>query len=95
MKITTDTGFTCEIDERVFDDFRTLSAMGEMFDAEAEPTQRMGAASRIISIVLGGEKKRLYKHLEKDGFVSAEDVYAELNSIMEKVTEAKAEVKKG
>lgn len=87
MKITTDTGFTCEIDKSIFDDFRTLSAMGKMFDDSRESTQRMAAASRIIELVLGKDESRLMEHCTKDGHCSPEDVFAELNDIMAKVSE--------
>ena len=95
MKITTDSGFSCEFDERVLNDFRTVAAMGEMMDEELSDTQRMAAATRVVNRIIGKEKARLFAHVEKDGFVAQEDVFAELNNILEKAAEASKEVKKG
>ena len=75
--VTTSTGFEIDIDEA------RLNNM-ELFDAVAElQGGNKLALSRVLALLLGDDKTRLYDHVRKDGRVPVEDVDREVAELFE------------
>ena len=75
--VTTSTGFEIDIDEA------RLNNM-ELFDAVAElQGGNKLALSRVLALLLGDDKSRLYDHVRKDGRVPVEDVDREVAELFE------------
>lgn len=79
MEITTKSGFTCEIDQKVMDSMELLDGLVEM--TGGNPL----ALSTVCRLILGEETRaRLYDHLRnEEGRVPVADVDRELTEIMQ------------
>lgn len=79
MQITTQSGFTCEIDPTVLDNMELVDAL-----AEVQGDNPL-AYSKVSRLVLGKETRaKLYDHLRTgDGRVPTADVDRELSEIMQ------------
>lgn len=77
MKITTQSGFTCELPENAADNMEIVDALAEM-----QSDRDMLAVSRVLRLLLGdANRKALYDHLRVDGRVPIEAVSAEISDI--------------
>ena len=80
--IKTSTGFECDVDKRVLDDFGFIKMLGAMVSGDED--QALPALANLPSALLGkADEKRLLKHVEKDGYSSVIDVTNEVNEIIE------------
>lgn len=79
MRITTQSGFTCEIDPKVLDNMELVDALA---DVQGDNPLAYSTVSRLV---LGKETRaKLYDHLRTgDGRVPAADVDRELSEIMQ------------
>ena len=83
-KVKTSSGFECEIDEKNLDDMRLLDLVAEVSNGD---TTKLPV---IISKVLGGEKEKLYKHIEDEhGRVPVEKASDEITEIFRKINMGK------
>lgn len=77
MKITTQSGFTCELPENAADNMELVDALAEM-----QGDSDILAVSRVLRLLLGNDnRKALYDHLRVDGRVPIEAVTAEISDI--------------
>lgn len=85
MKITTRSGFTCEIDPVSLDDMEILELIGEVQDGNTF------YVPKIIKRMLGDEqKKALYDHLRTpEGRVPTDATYDVMGEIFDAINEAK------
>lgn len=77
-KITTPTGFECELDkERIEDNWDYVEAIGDVMDGVP------GSMAKLAKTVLpAADYKALKKHCEKDGRVSSELMQDEIIEII-------------
>lgn len=74
----TSSGFEINIDLSRFDNAELLDALSDMNAGDAL------AVSRVLTFILGKDKKRLYDHLrEEDGRVPIEKLNKEIEDIFE------------
>lgn len=86
MKVTTKSGFKCEVNERILDDWRFTRAIAKSHSDD--PNEKMNAAVDMVSLILGKQENAFYEHLSKkssDGIVDEEVVTADLVSIISKI----------
>lgn len=77
MKVTTKSGFSCEIDPSTLDNMELVDALAEM-----QGDDDALSVSRVVRMVLGDKnRKALYDHLRKDGRVPVGDVTQEVIEI--------------
>lgn len=77
MKITTQSGFTCDLPDNAADNMEIVDALAEM-----QSDSDMLAVSRVLRLLLGdANRKALYDHLRVDGRVPIEAVSAEISDI--------------
>lgn len=95
ITITTSTGFTCEVNEHAFTDFRVMSSFAKMIDKNKRDEDKLAGATDLVTILLGDQQYDLYDHIEDDErYVDPTKVFAELNEIMDKMKEASDATKK-
>lgn len=84
---TTSTGFHFEFDETRADDIRLVELIADTLSDEVREFDKLLAASKILSILLGKEQKAaLYEHIGKsheDGRVPFLDLNLALQEIMQ------------
>jgi hypothetical protein len=86
MKVTTKSGFKCEINERVLDDWRFVRAIAKSTSDDAN--EKLRGAIDIVSLVMGDNEEAFYKYLsskDPDGIVSESAVTDDLVSIIEHI----------
>lgn len=77
MKITTRSGFSCDLPEAAIDNMEMVDALAEM-QSDSDTL----AVSRVLRLLLGNDnRKALYDHLRVDGRVPIEAVTAEISDI--------------
>lgn len=77
MKITTWSGFSCDLPDAALDNMELVDALAEM-QSESDTL----AVSRVLRLLLGNDnRKALYDHLRVDGRVPIEAVTAEISDI--------------
>ena len=84
MKVTTKSGFKCEINERVLDDWRFVRAISKSTSDDAN--DKLKGAIDIVSLIFGDNEETFYKHLaskDPDGIVSESAVIDDLVSIID------------
>ena len=75
--VTTNSGFTAELDETRLNDMELFDALTELDDGN------MGVLPVVVKKILGGSKKALYDHVRaSDGTVPIEKVTEELREIV-------------
>ena len=90
MKVTTKSGFKCEINERVLDDWRFVRAIAKSTSDDAN--EKLRGAIDIVSLIMGDNEEAFYKHLasvDPDGIVSESAVTDDLVSIIDKIKSLK------
>ena len=93
MTVTTSSGFSCEVNEKAFRDFRTIRAYAKM-SGKGPDTEKLEGAVALVNCILRDNEDALYEHVEENGFVDPAKVFAELKEIMDALQEADAAVKK-
>lgn len=83
MQVTTTTGFKCEVDERVLDDYRLVDSLRKLNSSD-EMTMIEGLTT-IVDLILGKEKERLFQHIMgySDGFVNKNAMDSETREIVQ------------
>lgn len=95
ITVTTSTGFTCEVNEHAFTDFRVMSAFARMIDKNKRDEDKLAGATDLVTILLREQAYDLYDHLEDEGhYVAPQKVFAALNEIMDQMREASEATKK-
>ena len=91
MKVTTESGFECEIRERAFDDYRVVKLLARL--EAGDDGEKVFAMTELFTRLLGAEQEEaLIRHLEEtspDGIATTERMNAEIASVMKAVTESK------
>ena len=83
MKVTTSTGFTCEANEKIKNDFRFIEALAMMEGGEASEALR-GQVDMLRLLLPKDAIKALYAHVrEEDGTVPTDRVIAECMEIIQ------------
>lgn len=86
MKVTTKSGFKCEINERVLDDWRFVRAIAKSKSDDAN--DKLRGAIDIVSLIMGDNEEAFYKYLsskDPDGIVSESVVTDDLVSIIDQI----------
>jgi hypothetical protein len=86
MKVTTKSGFKCDVNERVLDDWRFVKAIAKSTSDDAN--DKLRGAIDIVSLIMGDNEEAFYKHLsskDPDGIVSETAVTDDLVSIIDKL----------
>lgn len=85
MQVKTKSGFKCEINDKVLDDWRFTRAVA--LTHSDDDSERMKAAVSLVSLVLRENEEEYYKFVESkhDGIVSEEIVTKDLISIIEAI----------
>ena len=80
MKITTKSGFKCEVKENVVKDWRYVKALAKCQNDETA----LEGGVELVDVLLGAKgQKDLEKHLEAlDGYVDAEKIFSEVTEII-------------
>lgn len=94
VTVVTNTGFECTVDERRFADFRVVDLCGVVLGDSGEADKVLAGTSLLHFILTDDQIKALCSHVEKDGFVSTDDVFAEMFDILNKAKAESAEIKK-
>lgn len=95
ITVTTSTGFTAEVNERIFTDFRVMSAYSKMIDKHKKAEDKLAGATDLVDLLLRDQQQDLYDHLEdEDHYVDPEKVFSELGEIMEQIKDSDADAKK-
>ena len=96
MKVTTTSGFACEIKDNAFDDYRVIKLISEIESAregKVENSAALVATINLFSRLLGDEQEEaLIEHLEaqsEDGIATLTAMYADVGSIMTALQESK------
>lgn len=77
MKITTRSGFSCDLPDATLDNMELVDALAEM-QSDSDTL----AVSSVLRLLLGNDnRKALYDHLRVDGRVPIEEVTAEISDI--------------
>lgn len=86
MEVKTKSGFKCEVNERKLKDWRFVRALAK---CESEDQLVMlDGISFIVPFLFGKDgEERLMTHLEKDGIVESDAVFAELKDVLEQMGE--------
>ncbi len=86
MKVTTKSGFKCEINERVLDDWRFVRAIAKSTSDDAN--DKLRGAIDIVSLIMGDNEEAFYKYLsskDPDGIISESAVTDDLVSIIDQI----------
>lgn len=86
MKVTTKSGFKCEINERVLDDWRFVRAIAKSTSDDAN--DKLRGAIDIVTLIMGDNEEAFYKYLsskDPDGIVSESAVTDDLVSIIDQI----------
>ena len=83
-KITTSTGFKCDVNENVLKDWRFVKALALM--ASEDETDIVTGATESVTLLLGKKgEQELCRHVEKDGYAPVEDIMSEVKEILSKI----------
>lgn len=90
MNVKTKSGFKCEIDDRVLEDYRLLEAIALTADSNNQ-TSVIRGTTKTVDLLFGDRKQELFDHIAKknDGYVPSTAVTTELTEIMESIKELK------
>lgn len=89
MQVKTKSGFKCDINDKILDDWRFTRAVAKTH--AGDDVERMNAAVDLVSLILRDNEEAYYKYVEKKngGIVSEDIVTKDLVSIIEQVKEIK------
>ena len=85
MQVKTTSGFKCEINDNVLDDWRFTKAVARAHSED--DTERMNAAVDLVSLILRENENEYYKFVEKknNGIVTEDTVTKDLQSIIKQI----------
>lgn len=85
MQVKTKSGFKCDINEKVLEDWWFTRAVARTHSDD--DTERMNAAVDLVSLILRDNEDSYYKYVESkhDGIVSEDIVTKDLVSIIEQI----------
>ena len=86
MKVTTKSGFECEINERILEDWRFVRAVAK--SNSDDENNKIHGAVEIVSLLMGTNEEAFYKYLsskDPDGIVSESAVTDDLVSIIDQI----------
>ena len=85
MQVKTKSGFKCNINDKVLDDWRFARAVARTHSDS--DTDRIQAAVDLVSLILRDNEEAYYKYVESknDGIVSEDIVTSDLLSIIEQI----------
>lgn len=85
VKIKTESGFECEVNENSMQDWRFIHAMRDM--SQKDPLVKMQGVYNMILLIIGEDgERRLMDHVADDtGFVDAIKIAAEVNELVGKL----------
>ena len=86
MKVTTKSGFKCEINEHILNDWRLARAIAKTHSDDDD--EKMSATVDMVSLIMGEYEKPFYEHLmskNEHGIVSEDAVVADIVSIIGKL----------
>ena len=85
MQVKTTSGFECEINDNVLEDWRFTKAVARAHSED--DTERMNAAVDLLSLILRENEETYYKYVEKknNGIVTEDTVTKDLQSIIEQI----------
>ena len=89
MQVKTTSGFKCEINDNVLEDWRFTKAVARAHSED--DTERMNAAVDLVSLILRENEETYYKYVEKknNGIVTEDTVTKDLQSIIEQIKSLK------
>lgn len=87
--VKTKSGFKCEINERVLDDWRFTRAVAKTHSED--DAERLNAAVDLVSLILRDNEEAYYNYVadKNDGIVSEDIVTNDLISIIEQIKKLK------
>lgn len=90
MKVKTKSGYSCNIDESVLEEYTFLEAIAMASDTE-NPSNAMIGTTKMVNLLLGNNKKAFMDAIakENDGKVPAVKVTEEVMSILSQINSAK------
>ena len=93
VKIKTESGFECEVNENSLRDWRFIHALRDM--SQKDSLVRMQGVYNMILLVLGEEgEKALSEHVKDEtGFIDALKMAAEVNEIVTKLKDTSSSIK--
>lgn len=95
ISVTTHSGFTCDVNEKIFTDFRVMSAYSRMIDKNKKPEDKLAGATDLVTILLRDQALDLFDHLEdEEHYVDPKLVFEELEDIMNQIQEVDSDTKK-
>lgn len=81
MRVVTKSGFECQVNEKVRNDWRFIKAVAKA--DSGNDLQRMDGLTQMVQLLLGDAEEALCKHVqEPDGTVPFDKVNQELLDIM-------------
>ncbi len=85
MQVKTKSGFKCDINDKVLDDWRFTRAVAKTH--AKDDNERMSAAVDLVSLILRDNEEAYYKYVETKnaGIVSEDTVTKDLISIIEQI----------
>lgn len=87
MKIITESGFECEVNEKIKNDWRFVNAMAKASDDNGD-IEKLDGYMQMAKLLLGKEEERLCKHVqEEDGTVPLAEMNKEILDIIKKMGE--------
>lgn len=93
MQIITKSGFACEINEKIFADWRFVRLLRRVEDDSVPEEEKLFSVVDLSTLILGQKQEdALVEHLlaqSEDGTVSVFAMYAELKSIMNAIGDSK------
>jgi hypothetical protein len=93
VKVTTKSGFTCDVNENSLRDWRFIHALRDMNQEDA--LIKMQGVYNMILLVLGEDgEKSLSEHVKDDsGFIDSLKMAAEVNEIVTILKETRTDIK--
>jgi hypothetical protein len=77
VEIRTQSGFTCQLDDKVMDNMELVETMTEDCPSEAFRN------AKLANLLLGEQKEKLYNHVRENGRVPIRAVEQELREIFQ------------
>ena len=89
--ITTDSGFSCTIDDGVLDDLELFEDLTIMEDPKRNEAEQLIAGKRVVQALIGeDQEKSLREHLrEKEGKVKITSYLREFGNMFREIKETK------
>lgn len=93
VKVTTESGFTCEVNENSLRDWRFIHSLRDMH--QEDTLLKMQGIYNMILLILGEDgEKRLSEHVKDDsGFIDSFKMAAEVTEIVTKLQNTRVDIK--